>query len=114
MAGIVFEVRYNKVGSLPAKARDAMGSGNLRAAQRIVAAAKQRARVRTGYMRGQTTARRDGLLGATATAGAYYSGYLNFGTRHISPDYWFSGAVEQERANAANDIRSMLVLAVGR
>lgn len=92
--------------------RNAAGRGTLRSAERVVAAAKARAKVDTGYMRDATRARRIGPTEAVAEATAPYSGYLDMGTRYIAADRWFTGPALAESgrfgAEMAGEVRSAL------
>jgi hypothetical protein len=104
---ITATVRINRFREVSAKGRGGMQAGVNNAARRIVANAQSRARRRTNYM-ADSTHMEGGGLEATVVAPAHYSGYMNWGTVHVAADYWFSGAVDEERSRFGEELREIL------
>lgn len=83
-------------------------------ADRIKWRAKNRAKVDTGYMRDSVHVEDSNLnlgtnnVGAQVVSPAFYSGFLDMGTRYIAADHWFTGAVEEEKAAYGDNIRRFL------
>jgi len=93
---IQIKVLSNRLPAISKAVRPAVTAAIHEAGFRVEAKAKARARVDTGNMRNQTRNQPGGDLLTTITAGAPYSGFLNFGTRFIPADHWFSLPVEEE------------------
>lgn len=60
--------------------------------QTIVSLAQSRSKYDTGRMRTETIVTEKG-----AAAMAPYSGFVNYGTRYMAGDEWFTGAVDEVR-----------------
>jgi hypothetical protein len=90
-------IHYNKFPGAASKTRTFIGREVSLTADLIVKKAQQRAKKNTGFMAKETRVLKRGPMSATVGAMAYYSGFLDQGTRYIRADRWFSGAVDMER-----------------
>lgn len=97
-------VKSNRLPAISKALRPAATEAIHAAGFRVEAKAKVRSRVDTGNMRNQTRNQPSGDLSTTITAGAPYSGFLNFGTRYIPADHWFDGPVHEETALLAKTL----------
>lgn len=71
---------------------------------RVEAGAKRRARVDTGFMRGELRWRPEGPLEGSVIAGAKYTIHHEYGTRHMSAQPMLVPAVEDARQGFEHDI----------
>lgn len=79
-----------------------------RAGYRVEAGAKSRARVRTGYMRGQIRWIPFDRFSGEVVGGASYTIFNEFGTVHMSAQPMFIPAIEEVRPLFAAELRIAL------
>lgn len=78
-----------------------------RAGLRVEAGAKARARVRTGFMRGEIQWHSHGPFEGEVIAGADYTIYNEYGTRYMSAQPMFVPAAEDAREAFVREIREL-------
>jgi HK97 gp10 family phage protein len=116
------KIELSGLDQLSTRVQEAITQGLDVAADAIVADAKQRAPVKTGFMRDSKTGfMRDSTViedaedpaKRTLHAQAEYSGFVDMGTAHQHAQPWFTPAVDQGRQTFAEAIARALREALG-
>lgn len=106
MAFPEIEVKVNTDGlkRLTAAVEESLERALDRVADAVVTDARQRAPVRTGFMRDSTIIIQSGALQRTIHAQAPYSAFVDLGTRFMAARPWFTPAIDQGRSLLAEQV----------
>lgn len=100
-------VKSDRLPELIARLPDAVNQILARTALSIEAEAKQRAPVRTGYLRNSIQASEVSQLAWRIGVGAEYGVFVEMGTRYQGARPFLTPAVEHARGNFASDFRAL-------